>query len=106
MSIGDRWHEVGMGEMDKQSSIKLLDANYEAGGNFIDTSSNRRFAKSAESPLALRREAPRSAEHMRFHKDFPMFYPIRRFSALCAFCAAHTKSEIHSKVAFDSFQTQ
>ena len=35
MSIGDQW--TGMGAMDKESSFKLLDAFYEAGGNFIDT---------------------------------------------------------------------
>jgi len=40
MSIGDKWHELGMGAMDKESSFKLLDVFYEAGGNFIDTSSN------------------------------------------------------------------
>lgn len=33
-SIGDKWP---MGSMDKESSLKLLDAFYEAGGNFIDT---------------------------------------------------------------------
>ena len=37
MSIGDKWHSVGMGTMDKDASFKLLDAFYEAGGNFIDT---------------------------------------------------------------------
>lgn len=36
MSIGDQWSD-GFGSMDKQSSFKLLDAYYEAGGNFIDT---------------------------------------------------------------------
>lgn len=40
MSIGDKWAKLGMGSMDKESSFKLLDAFYEAGGNFIDTSSN------------------------------------------------------------------
>lgn len=35
MSIGDAWK--GMGAMDKEGSFKLLDAFYEAGGNFIDT---------------------------------------------------------------------
>ena len=34
MSIGDKWN---MGAMDKDSSFMLLDAFYEAGGNFIDT---------------------------------------------------------------------
>ncbi|KIJ54200.1 hypothetical protein M422DRAFT_154297 [Sphaerobolus stellatus SS14] len=38
MSIGDddSWRE-SMGYMDKESSLKLLDAYFEAGGNFIDT---------------------------------------------------------------------
>jgi aryl-alcohol dehydrogenase-like predicted oxidoreductase len=40
MSIGDKWEEFGMGSMDKASSFKLLDAFYEAGGNFIDTANN------------------------------------------------------------------
>ncbi|EMD36884.1 hypothetical protein CERSUDRAFT_114803 [Gelatoporia subvermispora B] len=37
MSIGDQWDKFGMGSMDKESSFKLLDAFYDAGGNFIDT---------------------------------------------------------------------
>lgn len=37
MSIGDQWHPYGMGIMDKDQSFKLLDAYYDAGGNFIDT---------------------------------------------------------------------
>ncbi|KAF8264445.1 NADP-dependent oxidoreductase domain-containing protein [Lactarius quietus] len=37
MSIGDKWQEFGMGSMDKASSFKLLDAYFDAGGNFIDT---------------------------------------------------------------------
>lgn len=40
MSIGDKWGSIGMGEMNKESSFKLLDAFYEAGGNFIDTANN------------------------------------------------------------------
>lgn len=40
MSIGDKWQEYGMGAMDRESSFKLLDAFYEAGGNFIDTANN------------------------------------------------------------------
>jgi hypothetical protein len=39
-SIGDQWHKIGFGSMDKESSFKLLDAYYEAGGNFIDTANN------------------------------------------------------------------
>ncbi|KIP07809.1 hypothetical protein PHLGIDRAFT_127405 [Phlebiopsis gigantea 11061_1 CR5-6] len=37
MSIGDKWEPMGMGAMNKEGSFKLLDAFYEAGGNFIDT---------------------------------------------------------------------
>ncbi|CAK5282615.1 unnamed protein product [Mycena citricolor] len=37
MSIGDKWESLGMGSMNKESSFKLLDAYFDAGGNFIDT---------------------------------------------------------------------
>ncbi|KAG5653658.1 hypothetical protein H0H81_011618 [Sphagnurus paluster] len=39
MSIGDKWGAF-MGSMDKDSSFKLLNAYYDAGGNFIDTANN------------------------------------------------------------------
>jgi hypothetical protein len=39
MSIGDAW-AAGMGSLDKEGAFKLLDAFYEAGGNFIDTANN------------------------------------------------------------------
>ena len=41
MSIGDsqEW-SIAMGQMDKESSFELLDAYYDAGGNFIDTANN------------------------------------------------------------------
>ncbi|KAH8549007.1 putative aryl-alcohol dehydrogenase Aad14 [Umbelopsis sp. PMI_123] len=39
MSIGDAWSDF-MGSMDKEASFKLLDAFFEAGGNFIDTANN------------------------------------------------------------------
>jgi aryl-alcohol dehydrogenase-like predicted oxidoreductase len=39
-SIGDKWNQFGMGSMTKESSLALLDAYYEAGGNFIDTANN------------------------------------------------------------------
>lgn len=38
MSLGQKW--AGMGAMSKESSMSLLDAFVEAGGNFIDTSNN------------------------------------------------------------------
>jgi aryl-alcohol dehydrogenase-like predicted oxidoreductase len=37
MSIGDKWEKGGFGAMNKESSFKLLDAYFDAGGNFIDT---------------------------------------------------------------------
>ena len=37
MSIGDQWTKYGFGAMDKESSFNLLDAYFEAGGNFIDS---------------------------------------------------------------------
>ena len=49
MSIGDKWAQgAGMGAMDKESSFKLLDAFYEAGGNFIDTANNYQDESSEE----------------------------------------------------------
>ncbi|KAL2415636.1 putative aryl-alcohol dehydrogenase AAD4 [Exophiala dermatitidis] len=39
MSIGEAWKGF-MGTMDKEQSFKLLDAYFEAGGNFIDTANN------------------------------------------------------------------
>lgn len=41
MSIGDAWSStMKMGVMDKEGSFKLLDAYFDAGGNFIDTANN------------------------------------------------------------------
>lgn len=37
MNIGDKWASLGMGSMNKEDSFKLLDAYFDAGGNFIDT---------------------------------------------------------------------
>ncbi|EMD38329.1 hypothetical protein CERSUDRAFT_153097 [Gelatoporia subvermispora B] len=48
MSIGTKWAEYGMGAMDKEASFKLLDAFYEAGGNFIDTANNYQEGNSEE----------------------------------------------------------
>ena len=39
-SIGDQWDKIGWGALSKEGSFKLLDAFYEAGGNFIDTANN------------------------------------------------------------------
>ncbi|EKM59660.1 uncharacterized protein PHACADRAFT_250298 [Phanerochaete carnosa HHB-10118-sp] len=48
MSIGDKWQAFGMGSMDKDSSFKLLDAFYDAGGNFVDTANNYQDESSEE----------------------------------------------------------
>ncbi|KAI0752665.1 Aldo/keto reductase [Daedaleopsis nitida] len=48
MSIGDKWENFGMGAMNKETSFKLLDAFYEAGGNFIDTANNYQDETSEE----------------------------------------------------------
>jgi len=48
MSVGDKWQQFGMGAMNKESSFKLLDAYYDAGGNFIDTASNYQNGSSEE----------------------------------------------------------
>jgi aryl-alcohol dehydrogenase-like predicted oxidoreductase len=45
MSIGDKWSHF-MGSMDKEASFKLLDAFFEAGGNFIDTANNYQYEQS------------------------------------------------------------
>jgi aryl-alcohol dehydrogenase-like predicted oxidoreductase len=39
MSIGDAWEQF-MGKQTKENSFKILDAFYDAGGNFIDTANN------------------------------------------------------------------
>ncbi|PCH40477.1 aryl-alcohol dehydrogenase [Wolfiporia cocos MD-104 SS10] len=48
MSIGTQWAQHGFGAMDKDSSFKLLDAYFDAGGNFIDTASNYQEGTSEE----------------------------------------------------------
>ncbi|KAH9925272.1 aryl-alcohol dehydrogenase [Fomitopsis serialis] len=48
MSIGDKWDKLGMGAMNKEQSFKLLDAYFDAGGNFIDTASNYQDGSSEE----------------------------------------------------------
>lgn len=41
LSLGNKWNDKGLGSgMDKEACFKLLDAFYEAGGNYIDTSNN------------------------------------------------------------------
>lgn len=37
VSIGDKWEKHNLGKTNKESSFELLDAYFEARGNFIDT---------------------------------------------------------------------
>ncbi|KAJ6556247.1 aryl-alcohol dehydrogenase [Mycena capillaripes] len=37
MTMGNKWSALGMAAMEKESSFKLLDAYFDAGGNHIDT---------------------------------------------------------------------
>ena len=48
MSIGDKWENLGMGAMNKESSFALLDAFYDSGGNFIDTANSYQDESSEE----------------------------------------------------------
>ncbi|GJJ13469.1 hypothetical protein Clacol_007723 [Clathrus columnatus] len=48
MGIGDQWEKHGFGAMNKESSFKLLDAYYNAGGNFIDVANNYQDGSSEE----------------------------------------------------------
>lgn len=47
-SIGDKWAQFGTGAMNKEDSFKLLDAYYDAGGNFIDTANSYQDESSEE----------------------------------------------------------
>ncbi|CAI6715870.1 BFH_HP2_G0043190.mRNA.1.CDS.1 [Saccharomyces cerevisiae] len=44
-SLGDAWSAF-MGSMNKEQAFELLDAFYEAGGNFIDTANNYQYEQS------------------------------------------------------------
>jgi aryl-alcohol dehydrogenase-like predicted oxidoreductase len=47
MSFGTNWAEL-MGNCDQQATESILDAFYENGGNFIDTSNNYQFGQSEQ----------------------------------------------------------
>lgn len=47
MNFGDAW-EAMLGPCDKDTSMKMLDTFYEAGGNFIDTANNYQDEQSEE----------------------------------------------------------
>jgi aryl-alcohol dehydrogenase-like predicted oxidoreductase len=37
--MGNKWAQYDMSSMNKESAFEMLDAYFEAGGNFIDTAS-------------------------------------------------------------------
>lgn len=38
-AMGNKWAQYDMSSMNKESAFEMLDAYFEAGGNFIDTAS-------------------------------------------------------------------
>ncbi|KAF9005389.1 arylalcohol dehydrogenase [Hymenopellis radicata] len=48
MSLGDKWHKIGFGSMNKEASFRMLDAYFDNGGNFIDTANNYQDESSEE----------------------------------------------------------
>ncbi|KAF9557285.1 aryl-alcohol dehydrogenase [Agrocybe pediades] len=48
MSLGDRWGFMGFSEVNKEASFELLDAFFNAGGNFIDTANSYQDGASEE----------------------------------------------------------
>jgi len=80
MSIGDKWEQFGMGSMNKDSSFKLLDAFYDAGGNFIDTANNYQDGSSEEfigewaETRGIRDQLVIATKYtMNFHRGDPSF---------------------------------
>ncbi|KAG2174544.1 hypothetical protein INT44_006807 [Umbelopsis vinacea] len=72
MSIGDAWSGV-MGSMDKENAFKLLDAYYDAGGNFIDTANNYQDEQSESwlgEWMALRKNRDQVVIATKFTTDY------------------------------------
>ncbi|KAI8584526.1 hypothetical protein K450DRAFT_216756 [Umbelopsis ramanniana AG] len=72
MSIGDAWSGV-LGSMDKESAFKLLDAYYDAGGNFIDTANNYQNEQSESwlgEWMALRKNRDQVVIATKFTSDY------------------------------------
>lgn len=75
MSIGDAWQSF-MGSMDKESAFKLLDAFFEAGGNFIDTANNYQNGQSEEwigEWMALRKNRDQMVIATKYTTDYKWF---------------------------------
>lgn len=72
MSIGDAWSGV-LGSMDKENAFKLLDAYYDAGGNFIDTANNYQDEQSESwlgEWMALRKNRDQVVIATKFTTDY------------------------------------
>ncbi|EPT01590.1 aryl-alcohol dehydrogenase [Fomitopsis schrenkii] len=76
MSIGDQWGKLGLGQMDRESSFKLLDAFYEAGGNFIDVAHNYQD-ESSEKFLGEWMEAKGIRDQMVIATKYTSNYKLR-----------------------------
>ncbi|EJD49087.1 arylalcohol dehydrogenase [Auricularia subglabra TFB-10046 SS5] len=74
MSVGDRWTKIGFGSTDKQGSFALLDAYYNAGGNFIDTANSCDQEESSEEFLGEWMEARGVRDHIVLATKYSMLY--------------------------------
>ncbi|KAG2177454.1 hypothetical protein INT44_007965 [Umbelopsis vinacea] len=75
MSIGDAWTGV-LGSMDKETAFKLLDAYFDAGGNFIDTANNYQNEQSEEwlgEWMALRKNRDQVVLATKFSTDYKSY---------------------------------
>ena len=98
MSIGDKWGPYGFGAMDKESSFKLLDAFYAAGGNFIDTANNYQD-ETSEAFLGEWMESRGVREHMVIATKVGIGTRIRvhRFTTLWLTCGGTVLDELQAR---------
>ncbi|KAH9844970.1 putative aryl-alcohol dehydrogenase AAD14, partial [Teratosphaeria destructans] len=76
MSIGDAWKDM-MGSMSKEQSFALLDAFYDAGGNFVDTANNYQSEQS-ETWLGEWMQQRRNRDYMVIATKFTTPYTTYR----------------------------
>ena len=86
MSIGDKWGELGLGQMDKEGSFNLLDAFYEAGGNFIDTANNYQD-ETSEKFIGEWMETKGVRDQMVIATKVSAVYRYRNFIRLICICS-------------------
>ncbi|KFY81029.1 hypothetical protein V499_00188 [Pseudogymnoascus sp. VKM F-103] len=92
MSIGEAWSS-SLGSMDKETSFKLLDAFFEAGGNFVDMAGTYQDEQS-EAWIGEWMAARKNRDQMD-----QIHYGLQ---VLCA--AANTYAKAHGKTAFSIYQ--